>query len=68
LVHLISVMTSLSVNADILGIPPAGHFVTWGQRRKDVITDELGQERPVDSHDCSTNNLINYYRQYALKK
>ncbi len=47
-------------------------FDQWGvelgkQLAKKILT-ELQQPSPVNSHDCSTNGLINYYRQYALKQ
>ena len=42
-------------------------FDQWGvelgkQLAKEILP-ELQQDQPVDSHDCSTNSLINYYRQ-----
>ena len=37
--------------------------VELGKQLAQKILPELQQPSPVDSHDCSTNGLINYYRQ-----
>ncbi|MEA3545402.1 MAG: glucose-6-phosphate isomerase, partial [Thermodesulfobacteriota bacterium] len=37
--------------------------VELGKQLAKKILPELQQHQPVDSHDCSTNSLINYYRQ-----
>ncbi|MCK5913532.1 MAG: glucose-6-phosphate isomerase, partial [Desulfuromusa sp.] len=37
--------------------------VELGKQLAKKILPELQQNQSVDSHDCSTNHLINYYRQ-----
>ncbi|MDA3902418.1 MAG: glucose-6-phosphate isomerase [Desulfuromusa sp.] len=37
--------------------------VELGKQLAKKILPELGQEQPADSHDSSTNGLINYYRR-----
>jgi len=42
--------------------------VELGKQLAKKILPELQQDQPVDSHDCSTNSLINYYRQNSCKR
>ena len=37
--------------------------VELGKQLANVILPELTDEKPVSSHDCSTNSLINHYKQ-----
>ena len=41
--------------------------VELGKQLAKKILPELQQEQPVAGHDCSTNSLINYYRQNSFK-
>ncbi|MCD6581486.1 MAG: glucose-6-phosphate isomerase [Desulfuromusa sp.] len=41
--------------------------VELGKQLAKKILPELQPDQPVESHDCSTNNLINYYRKNAFK-
>ena len=40
--------------------------VELGKQLAKKILPELQQNQAVQSHDCSTNGLINHYRQYAV--
>jgi len=42
--------------------------VELGKQLAKKILPELQQDQLVDSHDCSTNSLINYYRQNSCKR
>ncbi len=42
--------------------------VELGKQLAKKILPELQQGQSVDSHDCSTNGLINYYRQHSFTK
>jgi glucose-6-phosphate isomerase len=37
--------------------------VELGKQLAKAILPELGDDKPVSSHDASTNGLINYYKQ-----
>ena len=38
-----------------------------GKQLAKTIEAELNDNAKTDSHDCSTNGLINYYKQYREK-
>jgi len=41
--------------------------VELGKQLANSIIDDLHHEQPISSHDCSTNALINYYKQHLSK-